>query len=537
MPPSNRGRHLLHRSFFSVALSLFAVSALVHAQSPSPQEPEYTLHAGTRIVLTDVVVTDRKGNPVHGLKASGFQIFDNNKPQVLASFEEHTTTPVAPMEQTSASPGVYSNEFLQHLPPALNIIVIDITNLELPDQMYLYYELNQFIKNLPAGQPLAIYWQSGESNLLLQSFTTDRNLLSAAVRKAIPRFPPPDGGSAYADSGYVTLQTIENDLDTAQYPGRKNILWFSGGSSLFLHSDPLDPHQLIPPMIYPDPALLRDIYDELEANRIAVYPVDARGLQAVFGRTARAVAAQQGLMRDIADSTGGTAFYNNNGLDKIAAHWLDNAGSFYTLTYSPKDFRFDNKWHTVKVKLSAEFSGYTLSYRRGYFADATTAARQKEQKPRTLLRSNGDTLTEPDQRSVPIIFQVHVAPAPEEPASSSGAAATSNMKAPEKGTTPYSIHYSLPAADFTHKTVHGKPEVEIGVAVYAFNDAGSAETRLADKLTFAINEDNLRLHPKALIPVDQQINLNKGQKYLYLAVWDMTSGRLGTLQIPLKVAK
>ena len=84
-------------------------------------------------------------------------------------------------------------------------------------------------------------------------------------------------------------------------------------------------------------------------------------------------------MREIANSTGGTAFYNDNGLDKIAAHWLDNGGSFYTLTYSPKDFRFDNKWHTVKVKLSAELSGYTLSYRRGYFADATTAARQKEQ--------------------------------------------------------------------------------------------------------------------------------------------------------------
>ena len=112
-----------------------------------------------------------------------------------------------------------------------------------------------------------------------------------------------------------------------------------------------------------------------------------------------------------------------------------------------------------------------------------------------------------------------------------------NLKAPKKGTTPYSIHYSLPAADFTIKTVYGKPEVEIGVAVFTFNDAGSAETRLADKLTFGINKNNLRLHPKALIPVDQQIYLNKGQKYLYLAVWDMTSGRLGTLQIPLKVAK
>jgi VWFA-related protein len=530
---------MLHRSSFAVSLCLFAVFALVHAQSASAQQPEYTFHVGTRIVLTDVTVTDRNSNPVHGLKASDFQIFDNNKPQVLASFEEHTTTPVPPMEQTSTSPGVYSNEFLHHLPPALNIILIDNTNLDLPDQMYLYYELNQFIKNLPPGQPLAIYWQFGESNLLLQSFTTDRNLLSAAVRKAIPRFPPPNGGSAYADSGYTTLQTIENDLDRAQYPGRKNILWFSGGSSLFLHSDPLDP-QLARPKIYPDPALLRDIYDELEANRIAIYPVDARGLQSTGigpypSPAAFVLSAQQGLMQDIADSTGGTAFYNNNALDKIAAHWLNNAGSFYTLTYPPQDFRFDNKWHTVKVKLSAEFSGYTLSYRRGYFADATTAARQKEQKPRTLLRSNGDTLTEPDQRSVPIIFQVHVAQASAETAPSTSTVPSTNVQAPQKGTTPYSLHYSLPAADFTIKTVHGKPQVEIGVAVLAFNEEGSAETRLANQLTFAINEDNLRLHPKAIIPVDQQINLRKGQKYLYLAVWDMTGGRLGTLQIPLKI--
>jgi hypothetical protein len=68
---------MLHRSSFTVALSLFAVSALVHAQSPSPQQPEYTFQGGTRIVLTDVTITDRNGNPVHSLKAYDFQIFDN----------------------------------------------------------------------------------------------------------------------------------------------------------------------------------------------------------------------------------------------------------------------------------------------------------------------------------------------------------------------------------------------------------------------------------------------------------------------------
>ncbi len=520
----------------SAVFTLFCLLAPVHAQSAgggSPaQQPGYTLQTTTRIVLTDVIVTDRKGNPVHGLRASDFQIFDNNKPQVLSSFEEHTTTPIAPIEQASTSPGVYSNKFLLHLPPVLNIIVIDITNLELPDQMYLYYELNRFIKNLPAGQPIAIYWQSAEHNLMLQNFTTDHALLSAAVRKAIPHFPPPARGY-YVDSGFIALQAIEHDFE--QYPGRKNILWFSGGSTLFLAPDPMD--QNLGPFAYPDPDLLRTIYDGLEASRIAIYPVDARGLQVVFGPLAMAVGAQQGLMQDIANATGGTAFYNNNGLDKIAAHWLDNGGSFYTLTYSPEDFRFDNKWHKVKVKLAPEFSGYTLSYRRGYFADGSSGVPHNE-KPRKLLLAGGSPLTTaPDQQSIPIVFEVRVEPASPEPASSTNAAASLNMQTPKKGIIPYSIHYSLPADAFTAKTVDGKSEFDIGVAVFAFNNEGSAEAQLADRVTIVVNEDKLRMHPKASIPVDQQINLHKGQKYLYLAVWDMTSGRLGTLQIPFTVSK
>jgi VWFA-related protein len=400
----------------------------------------------------------------------------------------------------------------------LNIIVIDITNLELPDQMYLYYELNRCIKDLPAGQPVAIYWQSGEHNLMLQNFTTDRELLSAAVRKAIPRFPPPARG-LYVDTGFIALQAIEHDFE--QYPGRKNILLFSGGSSLFLHPDP---------MAYPDPERLRSIYDELEASRIAIYPVDARGLQVVFGRLALAVAAQQGLMQDVANATGGAAFYNNNGLDKITARWLDHGGSFYTLTYSPSDFHFDHKWHNVKVKLTGDNTGYTLSYRRGYFADNTIAAPRKEKNPRTLLLADGSTVATPDTRSIPLVFEARV-----EPASSTNAAASPNTQPPKKRTIPYSIRYSLPADAFTVKTVDGKSEIDIGVAVFAFNNEGSLETRLADRFTIGVNKDRLRLDPEPLIPAQQQINLHKGQKYLYLAVWDMTSGRLGTLQVPLQV--
>ena len=138
---------------FALSCLLVTIQGSVHAQSAggtaAAQQPGYTFQAGTRIVLTDVTVTDKKGNPVHGLRASDFHIFDNNKPQVLASFEEHATAPVAPFPQTSTAPGVYSNSFLLHLPPVLNIIVIDIDNLEIVDQMYLNYELSRFVKNLP----------------------------------------------------------------------------------------------------------------------------------------------------------------------------------------------------------------------------------------------------------------------------------------------------------------------------------------------------------------------------------------------------
>ena len=72
--------------------SAFEVSANAQSASASPstQQPIYTLHANKRVVLTDVTVTDHKGNPIHGLNASAFQILDNGKPQDLASFEEHS---------------------------------------------------------------------------------------------------------------------------------------------------------------------------------------------------------------------------------------------------------------------------------------------------------------------------------------------------------------------------------------------------------------------------------------------------------------
>jgi VWFA-related protein len=501
--------------------SFLVTSAQSQPQNQVPANQPYTIQANSRVVLTDVTVTDRNGNPVHGLPQSAFRIFDNNKPQTMATFEEHAGTPAVKLMPAVTPAGIYSNDYLLQLPPVLNVVIIDIANLGITEQMYLYYELTKFFNEQPVGQPLAIYLRAGDGCFLVQNFTSDRALLLAALHKAIPRIPPT--GREYL-SDIETLQQIAVYL--RQLAGRKNVLWFSGGSTLYLRDDAA---------VYVNSAEWRDLYDELERERIAVYPIYARGLTIYSGPT---MWAQQGLMSETARATGGQAFFNNNGLTEMARHVLSSDGSFYTLTYSPHDFHFDNKWHKVRVKLDEE--SYELSYRRGYFADGSAGGAESREKTatRTRLMPDGKKVQLPETHSLPIIFQAQVLPASAAgPASALQIAASKPAPAPKKGSVPFSIRYSLPAVAFTPQNVDGQSKVIFGVAAVVLNRDGRVVDKHAERVTMTRKEDVLRLHPEVPFVFDQRLDLKKEDDYLYLAVWDMTSGRLGTLQIPLQVPR
>jgi VWFA-related protein len=508
--------------FASLILCFCALAA--QAQSPPPNQlpsnQPYTIQTNSRVVLTDVTVTDRKGNPVHGLPESAFQILDDNKPQPIATFEEHAGTTAVKLMPALAPAGAYSNDYLLQLPSVLNVVILDIANLGITEQMYLYYELTKFFGQQPEGQPLALYLRAGNGCFLVQNFTSDRAMLLAALHRAIPRFPPT--GREYL-SDIDTLRQMAVYL--SQLPGRKNILWFSGGSTAYLRDDA---------ETFVNSADWRALYDELERERIAVYPIDARGLTIHSGAN---MWAQQGLMSETARATGGKAYFNNNGLTEIATHVLSSDESFYTLTYSPHDFHFDNKWHKVRVTLNEE--GYELSYRRGYFADGSAGGAGSGEKTgtRTRLLPDGQKVQLPETHSLPIIFQASVLPA-----SGTAAAATPQLVVSEpapqrRGSVPYLIHYSLPFGVFAPQTVVGKSEIVFGVAAVVLNRDGSVVNKHAERVTMTLNQEVRRTHPEVPISFDQQINLKKDDDYLYLAVWDMTGGRLGTLQIPLHVSR
>ena len=305
-----------------------------------------------------------------------------------------------------------------------------------------------------------------------------------------------------------------------QYPGRKNVLWFRSGAPPVMGLTP-DPSTVAG---YVD---LRPLYDELEKARVALYPVDTRGLQ-VHGSI-----AQELLLEDEADATGGHAIFNNNGLADATKHIADTDSSYYTLTYSPPDVKLDNKWHSVKVEVDG--SHYQLSYRHGYFDDGSNL-KQAEGKDRKRLLPNGEAV--PELHTEPIVFQVGITPVDSAATGGHQPLLHANKTPPKKGEHAYSLHYSIPMDAFPMRTSDGRDHVSVGLAVFAFNKDGRVVTRVTEGLILGVSEDLVAASGRApRLGFDQDINLPDGEDFLYIGLWNTATGRVGTVQIPFNVKK
>ncbi len=505
-----------------------------------PNSP--TFHVSTRVVLTDVTVTDRNGNPVRGLKQRDFQIFDDGRPEALKSFEEHIAGPSPAYDAATRPPGVYTNAAMLHPPAVVNAILIDTTTIDLVDQMYLYEELTKFVKQLPPGEPVAIFCRAGQMTLELEGFTSDHAALMKAIRKAIPRIQ--ETAAEYA-TDYGTMQQMAFYLN--QVPGKKNLLWFSGGSSAYLHVDPMADQQgagmtatsmgataaQMAPTGTDLPAQpdYRAMYDVLEQERITLYPIDARGLVASVSEQMN---EQHLQMSADAEATGGQARYDTNELAQATERILATDGDYYTLTYSPDDLRNNGRWHRVAVKLRGH--GYRLSYRRGYFDDEKNGE-SPAARSRALLEAKGTSREVLDPKSDPIAFTAQVAEISS--LAEESAVRAGEIGAPKNGEVPYAIVYQVPAADLAPQSVDAghRGTYRVGAGVLAFDRHGTLVRREGQTLTMTVDEREIRAKPDGQMKFDEEVDLPVGQDYLYLVVWDATTGRLGTMNVPLLVKR
>ena len=77
--------------------------------------------------------------------------------------------------------------------------------------------------------------------------------------------------------------------------------------------------------------------------------------------------------------------------------------------------------------------------------------------------------------------------------------------------------------------------LRIGAAIVVLNGYGRLVEHVTQDFTLTFHGDKLAASPNAVVSFDQTINLSQGDCHVLVAVWDLQTGRLGTVQMPLTV--
>jgi VWFA-related protein len=451
---SRKGGPLLIRRFlvFVVALQLLAPARLF-PQTPGPQDiskslPSPTIRISTRLVLVDVVVTDKHGQPILGLKPEDFAVAEKGKPEKVVFF----TPPGQPTAAAPALPaGVFSNRAEYRSPGGPpTVILLDVVNTPPQHQAVARLQMLKFAaEQFKPGNEVAVLTLGNELDILLD-FTTDPQLLQQALQQFAAKRPaptndPPDpvipattstpGAGVSMARLNARMEQFENQELTdvidrrvdqtlaamrslgrmlSGIPGRKNVIWLSAGFPFSLLpqnqvatlgslswlakrgrnngggcgskcSDPVNNDETSL-----NPGDQRR-YDDDIRNVAAELAASEVAIYPVDVRGIEATPASssyenQQTMEEIARETGGFAFINRNDIHNgVDLVFADHASS-YTLGYYPRDRNWDGTYRTISIKVDRQ--GAELRHRRGYFAvdPAAEADKNLNRQLREALR-------------------------------------------------------------------------------------------------------------------------------------------------------
>jgi VWFA-related protein len=388
----------------SILIPLLTCS--LFAQQPEP--PPVTLKTTTCLVEVSVVVHDRKGQPVADLHKEDFQVkLDGHlQPITVFSVDSAGTLPVS---TTPLPPNTFTNRLEQRpgTPSTVTIILLDALNTRFADQAYAKRQIVKYLETIQPTDHIGLY-ALGNSLRVLHDYTSNSTEL---LRKLagyhggdLPSTANPGrpfngdsllldqwlaGPSSPAERSFYMTNRIEGTLHALEFianhlsrvPGRKNLIWVSGGFPLTIGF-----HNLAE---WNNPAVdQRTFFDEVnrtvqainDAN-MAIYPVDARGLMvnpqfsaergSVNVRRPPAPPPMVGVrgqeaMHELASRTGGRVYINTNDLKTAIRDAVSDSQVTYTLGFYPSNEKYDGKFHEIKLQVP-ERSGLNLRYRKGYF--------------------------------------------------------------------------------------------------------------------------------------------------------------------------
>ena len=578
-------------------------SASSQQAGQQPASSVTTLSVTTREILLDVLVTDASGHPVTGLKASDFTVTEEGEPQVIKNLEEHHPMSAADVAKLKSGPALPPNTFSNFTPVvntnASTVILLDALNTPLTAQMYLRQQLIAYLKNMEPGASIAIFQLDTEMRLI-QGFSSDQQTLLAAAesKRNMPSLLKPMPATATEVYRRTKREVLREGLQSmgrylAAFPGRKNLIWFTGEVPLTIFGTGLgtpfrDSFRVV------GLEDTDDLADALTLSRVAVYPVDTRGLQVdpqfdasrkgpppvnAGQRFEARQAFNQFDLEDVAGATGGKAYYNTNGLKDTIAEIVSNGSNYYSIAYSTTNKNWDGRFRTIKVVVDRP--GVKLQHRRGYYAINRDEAEQRQlaalqrrraksgakPPPTDTAQSSEDqpagsldaVIHHPPKGSeanvlaasmllgavapTEIVFTANVTPDNVvEKVDKKSPLPPNNFLRPDYKDKPFRIYTVLFRADLSRVTLAQTPDgvrhgtIEFVAVVYDQSGAtvnsllASASVDFGEAVYREVLQKGMSIKSQVAVPV-------KGNYFLRLGVHNVNGDQIGALEIPIDQVK
>ena len=415
-------------------MALLLVAAMLTPPLPAQQQSGslYRFKVETDVVLVNVVVRDKSGAIVRGLKKEDFTVFEDGKAQRVASFDfEQTETQavpppaqavlVSPRAMPTAAP-VKPTDKLEFRDRRIIVLFFDLTSMQ-PEEIERAVKAGQkFVDKQMTPADMVAVISLASSLQVNQDLTSDHDLLN----KALARLNPSSGGGF--DSGLTgdtegtsdsaqpftpddteynifntdrrleALQSLADSLSRIEQ--KKSVIYFSSG---------MDKTGI------ENQSQLRNAINRAVRSNVAIYPMDMRGLQAIIPGGEAQQASLRGTspysgvsVRNAFDSnfstqetlvtlaadTGGRAFLDSNDFSAVFTKVQEDSSAYYVLGYRSSNSARDGRFRKITVKTSVP--NVKIEFRKGYYAPRDFAHSNKDDREQQLVDELSSELSSTD---------------------------------------------------------------------------------------------------------------------------------------------
>lgn len=430
----------------------------------SSSQPDDVVRISTELVQTDVMVFDRDGRFVDGLKPEQFELRVDGKPRPISFFERITAGKYNEEAQLAAARGKPNSTTTETGVKPMDrgrtvFFFVDDLHHSIASLIHTRKTLLAFINNeMGQNDQIAIASASGQIGFL-QQLTDNKAVLRAAIaRLTLPSQPSrdlhrptmtepmalgierqndPDLLNYFTEpmvrdgtpreiaesivrgrakeilklAAYLTKNTLATLETLARraggVPGRKLVFFISDGFVLNTSDGEMFER-------------LRNITNTASRNSLVIYTVDSRGLTVgsigdasmdggldLSGRASRylsdEVSVSQEPLRTLAANTGGRALLNTNSPLPLITKAVEETSVYYLLAWRPEDEKQRvDKFRRIEVSLR-DRRDLTVSVRRGYYdVIVKPIAKRNEAPPKPpAVKSSDEELREAIKAAYP----------------------------------------------------------------------------------------------------------------------------------------